>query len=325
MGLFETIFPGWIAITLGSVGVLLNLFGLFFLAKTKNKTCFLKLLMKLVTIDMLLIVNQFFFTALTNVSPSYISRGWPVIIPYLGPVTKVLITSSIYLTMAIVIERYLPLVHPFFLLRHPFLSHSRAFSLPCLVFSCLFCVPNWWRYFQELGRDGHLITRADMQLNYGLTALFNAVIHMALLVTLSVLIRRKLGNSIIDRFRGGELRRGERKIARIGFVIAVLFLTCQSIAGVLNVLEFLGTPLPYWLWSVAGTFVTVNSSGNFLVYFIHSGDVSHKVFRLLAVKRRSGATECQGAVGRSGTGGTTWTREIHIKIATLDNRKNIGM
>ena len=72
-------------------------------------------------------------------------------------------------------------------------------------------------------------------------------------------------------------------------------------------------------------FVTVNSSLNFLVYFLHSGDVSRKVFRLLGVKRRSGATECQGAVDRSGTAGTTWTRETHIKIATLDDRKHIGM
>ena len=162
-----------------------------------------------------------------------------------------------------------------------------------------------------------------MQVNYGLTALFNTVIPTVLLVTLSVLIRRELSNPIIDRSGGGELRRGERKVARIGFVIAVLFLACQSISAVLNVLEVLGTPLPYWLWSVASMFVTVNSSGNFLVYFLHSGDVSDKVFRLLGVKRRSGATGCQGAVDRSGTGGATWTREYHIEMATLGNRKNV--
>ena len=152
---------------------------------------------------------------------------WPVIIPYLGPLTAALTTSSIYLTVAMAAERYLSLVHPFFLIKHPCLNHACAFSLPGIVFSCLFCMANWFFYFQECTNNGHLIYRGDMQVNYGLTALFNRVVPISVLIILGVLIRRELNNPIVDRTGGDELRQAERKITRIGFIIAVLFIFCQ--------------------------------------------------------------------------------------------------
>ena len=212
-----------------------------------------------------------------------------MIIPYLGPVTAALTTSSIYLTVAMAAERYISLVHPFFLIKHPCLNHACAFSLPGIVFSCLFCMANWFFYFQECKSDGHLIYRGDMQVNYGLTALFNRVIPISVLIILGILIRRELNNSIVDRTGGAELGQAERKITRVGFIIAALFIFCQLLAGVLDLLEVIGLPFPDWLWSVDCMFITINSSANFLVYFINSGDVRKKVFNLLGLEKHDEA------------------------------------
>ena len=118
------------------------------------------------------------------------------------------------------------------------------------------------------------------------------VIPLAILITLSVLIYKELKKANIER--GGEeevekLRQTEHRMAKIGFVIAVFFLICQTGYSIMNIVEALHINSIWFgtsktLRSITFLLLAINSSGNFMIYFLHSGCVRKKLVRFFCVK-----------------------------------------
>ena len=74
-------------------------------------------------------------------------------------------------------------------------------------------------------------------------------------------------------------------MARIGLIIAVFFLICQTMNAIINILTAVreDDTLSTWLWVISYLLLTMNSSSNFLIYFLSSGDVKKKLGAFLCV------------------------------------------
>ena len=95
--------------------------------------------------------------------------------------------------------------------------------------------------------------------SYTRTPLFNilriiysvltTILPMLVLITLSILIHKELnrgGGGAQRRECGGgvedqQLKRTERRMARVGIVISIVFLVCQPVKGFQNIMEAVET------------------------------------------------------------------------------------
>ena len=122
------------------------------------------------------------------------------------------------------------------------------------------------------------------------------------LIILAILIRRELKRP--KAIRNGlaenvlkQVEKMERRMAKIGFIIVLVFIICQTPQGLnwffclidsdkngYDVLLQLYPQLNYlnddWIkyfLSIAGILTNVNSCVNFIIYFMHGGNVKEKI------------------------------------------------
>ena len=81
-------------------------------------------------------------------------------------------------------------------------------------------------------------------------------------------------------------RSADRRMARIGLVISVIFIVCQTGKCLRNIVILVNPPLvfPGWVWALSHLLPVINSSTNFLVYFTHSGGFRRKIRRFFKWK-----------------------------------------
>ena len=76
--------------------------------------------------------------SIANLSPAYSSHAWYSIVPYSLPIAQTTMTSSVYLTVSLTVERYISVVKPFFRLKNKFSQSSVNLATPGLLFAVLF-------------------------------------------------------------------------------------------------------------------------------------------------------------------------------------------
>ena len=136
--------PGTIII--GSIGTAFNSISILtLLNKTMASTFFNRLLTCLAIFDSLYLANRMAEAVTTHLIMSHSSLAF--FVQYLYPVRSILMCCSIYITIALGMERYDAINRPHIYLVHntsPVRYRLFRYILPIVIFSCVFYIPKWF-------------------------------------------------------------------------------------------------------------------------------------------------------------------------------------
>jgi len=147
VNMFRLVAEGYFLVLIGFLGIIGNTCLIcWFSKKTKN---FHHLMLVLSCYDILFILANVIIFGLPQIFESMESSGvYKQAVPVLLPLAQIGLTGSIYLTVAITIERYFTVCHPYFMFSKSW--PSLVYILPIVLFSVVYNLPK----FLEL----HVIT-----------------------------------------------------------------------------------------------------------------------------------------------------------------------
>jgi len=259
---------GILVSVIGLIGIIGNICAVLVLARPKLKDCFHQLLIALAFFDTLYIICggiNYTFRAFEEVVPFDSAYAYKITYPHLIlPFLNVGLCGTIFMTVAISIERFLGICHP---LHYP--PHTRKswfYILPVLVISLLVNIPKFLEaeiYWEddinaiEILRDEN-VTVIDIPKyipNYRPTELrmdetyiesyimyfrifFIAVIPLLLIILLNLRILYDIGTSKIQRFGSKRRWRRELNLFLILLCIVVTFICCHTPRIITDIWEF---------------------------------------------------------------------------------------
>lgn len=312
---------GVLVSVIGTVGFIGNLLALIVLSRKTIRDLFHKLLFALACFDLMYIVFggiNYTFRSFKAQS-DYFTYLFPHVI---HPFTHISLAATIFMTVAITIERYLGLCHPFL---PPSSRKAWFYILPVIVISVTLNIPKFMeiqlgtRTVRGEGEDGGgfnltrpsyhptELRKSPMYIrSYVMwTRLFStAIIPVSLLVLLNARIIFDLVRSAnVQRF-GGSFRR-QRKEINTSFVllcIVLIFFCCHAARIVLDVHEFSNVEsilrchgemrkpwMPsYWMQAlpyISHLAMILNSSVNFIVYCLVGNHFRREMCRMFGFRK----------------------------------------
>jgi len=183
------------------------------------------------------------------------------LVPVLLPLAQIGLTGSIYLTVAISIERYTTVVHPFFKLSHSW--SSSIYIIPTVIFSIAYNIPKFLELttvvktktfmseYPEVGnRTSEVIlvvaTKLRQDSSYVqlyviyMNLIFNGIIPLTTLVILNTLVYRRLkalSQCVEAPLRSTSVQWREVMLAKVSCLIVAVFIVCHSIRWIPNIFE----------------------------------------------------------------------------------------
>ena len=256
----------------------------------------------LATFDNLLLLCTFFLFSLPTWSSTYSVSVFPLMVPYLYPMTNTFMTCSIYMTVSVAINRFLDMAS--YANRIPRIKSGTCQALMVFAVSVIVNIPRWFEFKSQYTYQSRNITNADNVtvltnvtiLTVKLTDLrqndayirdYTLITNSVLMVGLptlfmlisSVLIYRQMvvaTRSISFSDSQDQLRkRRNRNITFVLIGIIVLFLCCHigeiaiSIYELTDLLDGERSDFPMWAKNVVTMnhlLVVINSSLNFVIY-----------------------------------------------------------
>ena len=141
--LIPFIIEGWGLLVVGIIGIAGNVGAIYvFGRKRRYQRTFHSLMLALAVIDMTYIISMMLVFTVPQFSVGYKNDGYPWVLPWALPIIQTCLTGSIYFTMAITVERYLAVCHPFYRVTHSW--PPRYFVIPILVFSFVYNLPKFF-------------------------------------------------------------------------------------------------------------------------------------------------------------------------------------
>ena len=131
-------------ITVGMIGLAINLMAIRLLLVTKHRHIFHNLLLSLTVYDFLQITLSIACFALPQLSTSYRNTVLIHTIPFLIPLAQITLSGSSFTTVALTVERYVSLCAPY--LRYTYHIKPKHFIVPVLIFSTLYNLPRFFEW-----------------------------------------------------------------------------------------------------------------------------------------------------------------------------------
>ena len=264
---------GVLLIIIGIIGLLGNIMTITVLSQPQmRRRLFHNLLLALACFDTLFILSYV-------VSVSYKSLGCYPLNRLVGnlsyPLLSIGLSGSIYMTVAISLERYLGICHP----NSQFSRRAWIFILPVTVISIGWTFPKFFErkfYFAENGtllvEDKEFRKNEEYMHGYNL---WGSVICITILPLAALLFINGAIIAAINRATKGtlQLRKNHTKqganTTKILFWIVLIFFVLHSPRVAFKFLFYLGPECKeswYWVSPVARLALITNSSANFLIY-----------------------------------------------------------
>ena len=258
---------GVLLVIFGTIGLLGNILTMAVLCRPKmRKTVFYNLLLALACFDTLFILSY-------GISIAHLSFACPprrLVHGLFYPVRELCLVGSIYMTVAVSMERYLGICHPHL----QFSRGALLFILPVVLISLVF---NFPKFFETnfYGQGPYLLTESKYFIktfNYGSGyGLWASVIVKTLIPLLSLLF---LNISIFATVKGTThpqrtQARRETNTTTILFCVVLIFLLAhvpRVAHKFLFFLEFEKKASWYWVTPVYRLSLIINSSVNFVIY-----------------------------------------------------------
>eukprot|EP00092_Neocalanus_flemingeri_P002178 GFUD01002318.1.p1 GENE.GFUD01002318.1~~GFUD01002318.1.p1 ORF type:complete len:248 (-),score=47.87 GFUD01002318.1:746-1489(-) len=146
--LFQHLVEGVLLVMFGVIGCVGNLMCIIIFSQKIAQKSFHHLMLVLAIFDLLYILMAIMLFGLPTLYPDVRKLAWyAYLVPVMLPMAQVGLTGSIYLTVAISIERYTTVVHPFFKLSHSWSSWN--YILPVSAFSIIYNIPKFFELTTE--------------------------------------------------------------------------------------------------------------------------------------------------------------------------------
>ena len=159
---FKYYCDGLLISVVGCLGLVGNLIAVIVLARPKLRDCFHQLLLALATFDILYITFgglNYTFKAFEANNEAFI-LAFPIIYPF----TNITMNATIFMTMAISIERFLGICYPLHLPPHN--RKSWFYILPVLILSFVLNIPKFLEgkihWYQEKSTGTHWLPEDDL-------------------------------------------------------------------------------------------------------------------------------------------------------------------
>ena len=208
-------------LVVGIIGILGNTTAIYVFSTMQNRLKFHCIMIMIFLFDTSYIILNLIILSFPYISDEYkYGDTYCHMLPIVTPLQHIALTGSIYSTMAISMERYLVVCHPFFTLSNRW--SSKRYIFPILVFSMIYNIP---RFFElevvemaaGVSRDPHATTpkpsysleHTPMRVNYYYNSIYRgwlnlfvtAIIPFIVLITLNVLIFKRLKQILRTRNR----------------------------------------------------------------------------------------------------------------------------
>ena len=115
----EFVFEVVLLSTIGALGIAGNTAALVLFSRQSKQLKFHRLMMMLAAYDLFYIVLSLLLFTIPQISPGYKTMGYHYhVLPRALPLAQMTLTGSIYSTLAMTVERYLTVCHPFYTVSH---------------------------------------------------------------------------------------------------------------------------------------------------------------------------------------------------------------
>ena len=309
---------------LGILGIFGNLLALIVLSRPNLRDIFHQLLFAVASFDLLYIVVggvNYTFKAFEANSDVYVYLYPHVIHPF----THIAATGVIYMTVAITIERYLGLCHPFL---PPTSRKAWFYVLPVVIISVAMNVPKFmevehhWENWTDIetNKTVELITYRNTRLRYDdnyilgylmWSRLFSdCIIPVIILIYLNArIIAALISATKVQRFNSARKQRKEINLTIILLCIVFIFFCCHAARIILDVYEFLNIEnvlacqnlarcarqhflyIPnnfiHFLPKISHMMQILNSSTNFIVYCLVGHNFRRELCKTFGIRRYS--------------------------------------
>ena len=333
--LSEFLLRGVLLNSVSLLGLVCNSTSVYILSRRPMRSSTSCCLIGLALYDMLLLTSSVFIWGVPAVT-GYTGR-WralteaaiPAATPWLFPLANIAHTGSTYVTVAVTVERYVAVCHP--LRSRSVCTYGRA-RLYMVVISALVMLYNVPRFLEAELRP--LPERDNATAGYAVCAsalrdhpLYIAVyvvwlyllvmycLPFGTLLVLNTLIYRHVRVANLARQLLSRQQRREIGLATLLFAIVLLFLACNSLAFVLNIIELVrsgGTAVLdaaslAVLTDVSTLLVNISSASNFFLYCIFGRKFRRLFLRIFCGAARRRIRRWRAANGELTTTGAEGT------------------
>lgn len=290
----------------GFFGVLGNILSMIILSRPQMKSSINYLLIGLARCDTILIITSMLLFGIPAIYPYtgflryYYFRLYPDISKVVYPLAMIVQTASVYLTLTVTLERYVAVCHPLRARALCTYGRARLYVIVIIIFSIIYNVPRFLEVDQRKFPDdefGFVYCIVATQLRNNLTYI-NIYIHWLYLVFIYFIpfsglmffnakIYQQVRKANRERQRLSRTEKREIGLATMLFCVVIVFLSCNIIALLINVIEAFSQQIYDRLVKSSNLLVTINSSVNFIIY-VTFGEKFKRIFLLLFCKKRVG-------------------------------------
>ena len=307
----EFIVPGVLLNITGLLGLLGNVLSIVILSRPQMKSSVNCILMGLASFDTVLIITSilmFGFPAVYTYTQHSLFRFYffeifPYITPIIYPVGMIAQTGSVYLTLAVSMERYVAVCLPLRARSMCTFGRARRLVFGVGMFALLYNLPRFWevtwrtKFYEEVGDNVTDVVSTPMRddptyISVYITWLYIIMMNFLPFVSLAafnLLIYNQVRRANSERAQLTRLQQKEIGLATMLMVVVVVFFVCNVLALVVNILEVMSINI-IALNNISNMLITLNSSVNFIIYCIF-GDKFKRIFCKIfcpMISRRAG-------------------------------------
>ena len=232
---------GVLGIIITIIGIIGNILALIVLRHPCLASGTFLYLKALAVFDTLVLICMFAFYSLPTLSDTY-KDNYGYLVPYISFFIPMIVTCSIYTTVACTIDRYIAVCHPLRVSRWCTIPRVQKTLVLIIVGSCLFNIPKLFES-QTIGNGEYFNFNATdfgsgLQYRYvykiAMYVIVLKVIPFGILIVLNGLLIYRVRQSNIRYLENSIRTRRENNLTKMLIIVVMVFLICMAPAIVDN-------------------------------------------------------------------------------------------